>query len=41
MNLGTLVGMMGDFGMIEIIEAGLVISVLLFIVLRFLEIGRY
>ena len=41
MDLGTLIGMMTDFGMIEIIEAGLVLSVLIFLVLRFLEIGRY
>jgi len=41
MDLGTLVGMMADFGMIEIIEIGLVISAFLFVAMRFLDIGRY
>ncbi len=31
MDLGTLLGMMTDFGMIEIIAAGLIISAVLYV----------
>ena len=40
-DLGNLLEMMQEFGMMGIIQAGLIISVVLFLVMRFLDIGRY
>ncbi len=40
MDLNTLLGMMTDFGMIEIIAAGLVISAVLYIANLFIDYRR-